>query len=97
MCPTSKFSTFAGKMFVAIAAATACGLLTGSPAGAQIKIGVQAPLTGFAATDGKSSKIAADMAIEEINNAGGELGQKLELIAYTIRQNLTRRSSPPTS
>jgi branched-chain amino acid transport system substrate-binding protein len=52
------------------------------PANAQIKIGFQAPLTGFAATDGKSAKIAAEMAIEEINSGGGVLGQKLELIAY---------------
>ena len=48
----------------------------------QIKIGFQAPLTGFAATDGKSAKIAAEMAIEEINAGGGVLGQKLELISY---------------
>jgi branched-chain amino acid transport system substrate-binding protein len=58
------------------------GLIAGTPANAQIKIGFQAPLTGFAATDGKSAKIAAEMAIEEINSGGGVLGQKLELIAY---------------
>ena len=47
-----------------------------------IKIGFQAPLTGFAATDGKSAEIAAEMAIEDINNAGGVIGEKLRLIAY---------------
>jgi branched-chain amino acid transport system substrate-binding protein len=58
------------------------GLVAGTPANAQIKIGFQAPLTGFAATDGKSAKIGAEMAIEEINAGGGVLGQKLEFIAY---------------
>src|SRR4051794_41108711 len=52
------------------------------PAHADIKIGFQAPLSGFAATDGKSAKIAAEMAIEDINNAGGVLGEKLQLISY---------------
>jgi branched-chain amino acid transport system substrate-binding protein len=52
------------------------------PARAEIKIGFQAPLTGFAATDGKSAEIAAEMAIENINNAGGVIGEKLRLIAY---------------
>jgi branched-chain amino acid transport system substrate-binding protein len=79
--PTCKPKIFA-KALVGAAAMTACALLLGTPASAQIKIGFQAPLTGFAATDGKSAKIAADMAIEEINAAGGELGQKLELISY---------------
>ncbi len=53
-----------------------------SRAHAEINIGFQAPLTGFAATDGKSAKIAAEMAIDDINNAGGVLGQKLQLIVY---------------
>jgi branched-chain amino acid transport system substrate-binding protein len=52
------------------------------PAQAEIKIGFQAPLTGFAASDGKSAKIAAEMAIDAINAAGGVLGQKLQLITY---------------
>src|ERR1700730_3967730 len=61
----------------------ACLLLiaAASSASAQIKLGFQAPLTGPAATDGKSAKIAADMAVEKIN-AAGVLGQKIELITY---------------
>jgi branched-chain amino acid transport system substrate-binding protein len=59
-------------------------LMAGSTlaARADIKIGFQAPLTGFAATDGKSAKIAAEMAVDDINAAGGVLGQKLQLITY---------------
>jgi branched-chain amino acid transport system substrate-binding protein len=52
------------------------------PARAQIKIGFQAPLSGLAASDGKSAKIAAETAVDDINGAGGVLGQKLELVAY---------------
>ncbi|HTV31381.1 MAG TPA: ABC transporter substrate-binding protein [Xanthobacteraceae bacterium] len=78
----TKSAAFAAKPVVSLAGILALALLSGTPARAQIKIGFQAPLTGFAATDGKSAKIAAEMAIEEINAAGGELGQKLELIPY---------------
>jgi branched-chain amino acid transport system substrate-binding protein len=53
-----------------------------SPALAQVKIGFQAPLTGPAATDGASAKIAAEMAVEKINAGGGVLGQKVELVPY---------------
>ncbi|HEX5232917.1 MAG TPA: ABC transporter substrate-binding protein [Bradyrhizobium sp.] len=52
------------------------------PAHAQIKIGFQVPLTGPAATDGKSAQLAGQMAVEDINAAGGVLGQKLELVTY---------------
>src|SRR5262245_34327715 len=65
------------------AAAVAVGLCVGAGQSfADIKIGFQAPLSGFAATDGKSAKIAAEMAIEDMNNAGGVLGEKLQLISY---------------
>jgi len=64
------------------AAAVAFTITSAHPAQADIKVGFQAPLTGFAATDGKSAKIAAEMAIDDINAAGGVLGQKLQLITY---------------
>ncbi len=53
-----------------------------SAASAQIKIGFNAPLTGFAAADGNSARIGAELAIEQINAAGGVNGQKLELVVY---------------
>jgi branched-chain amino acid transport system substrate-binding protein len=64
-----------------IAAAVMLALGT-APAMAQVKFGFQAPLTGFAATDGASAKIAAEMAVEKINAGGGVLGQKVELVTY---------------
>ena len=45
-----------------------------------IKIGFHAPLTGFAASDGKSSLMGAELAVEQINAAGGVLGKKLSLV-----------------
>jgi branched-chain amino acid transport system substrate-binding protein len=58
------------------------GVAAATPAQADIKIGFQVPLTGPAATDGKSAQIAGEMAIEDINAAGGVLGQKLQLVTY---------------
>jgi branched-chain amino acid transport system substrate-binding protein len=55
---------------------------TTTRAHADIKIGFQVPLTGPAATDGKSAQIAGEMAVEDINAAGGVLGQKLRLVTY---------------
>ena len=52
------------------------------PANAEIKIGFQAPLTGFAASDGHAAKVAAELAIDDINAAGGVLGEKLTLVSY---------------
>jgi branched-chain amino acid transport system substrate-binding protein len=60
----------------------ALGAAMTMPARAEIKIGFQVPLTGPAATDGKSAQIAGQMAVEDINAAGGVLGQKLELVTY---------------
>jgi branched-chain amino acid transport system substrate-binding protein len=56
--------------------------VAGPNAHAEIKIGFQAPLTGLAATDGKSARIAAEMAVDDVNAKGGVLGQKLELVTY---------------
>lgn len=47
-----------------------------------IKIGYHAPLTGFAASDGKSATEGAKLAVNQINAAGGVLGKQLELIVY---------------
>ena len=53
-----------------------------TPGQAEVKIGFQAPLTGAAATDGVSARIAAEMANEKINSGGGVLGQRVELVTY---------------
>ena len=67
---------------LATAVISVAGVAIASGAFADIKIGFHAPLTGFAAGDGKSARIAAELAIEQVNAAGGINGEKLELIIY---------------
>ncbi|MXW47211.1 MAG: ABC transporter substrate-binding protein [Gammaproteobacteria bacterium] len=47
-----------------------------------IKIGFNAPLTGFAAADGNSARVGAELAVEQVNSAGGIGGKQLELVFY---------------
>ena len=65
-----------------IAATLAAALLFAGSAWAQIKIGFHAPQSGPAAADGKSSTIGAEIARDWINEKGGVLGQKIELVIY---------------
>jgi branched-chain amino acid transport system substrate-binding protein len=67
---------------LATAVISVAGVAIASGAFADIKIGFHAPLTGFAAGDGKSARIAAELAIEQVNAAGGINGEKLELVIY---------------
>ncbi len=63
-----------------------CFLLTALVGNTQaadtIKIGFHAPLTGFAASDGKSALTGAELAVEQVNAAGGIDGKMLELVVY---------------
>ena len=47
-----------------------------------VKIGFNAPLTGFAAADGKSALTGAELAVEQANAAGGIGGKSIELVVY---------------
>ena len=60
----------------------AIGALLGSTALAQdaMTIGVQVPTTGSEATYGTDMLNAVELAVEEINGAGGLLGQQVELV-----------------
>jgi branched-chain amino acid transport system substrate-binding protein len=61
-------------------------LLAGSALAAQtVKIGVLAPLTGFAAADGQEIQNVLKLAVEQVNQQGGLLGQKVELVIYDDR------------
>ncbi|MEN8245385.1 MAG: ABC transporter substrate-binding protein [Thermodesulfobacteriota bacterium] len=72
------------KRTVIILMAICMALSFGGPlqAADTIKIGFNAPLTGFAAADGKSSSEGAKLAVKQINAAGGVLGKQLELVIY---------------
>ncbi len=65
-----------------MALSVTCCLSTAVMAADTIKFGFHAPLTGFAAADGKSSSEGAKLAVKQINEAGGILGKKVELVIY---------------
>jgi branched-chain amino acid transport system substrate-binding protein len=50
-----------------------------------IPIGFFAPLTGFGAADGASAKHSVDIAVKNVNDAGGIKGRKINLIFYDDR------------
>ena len=47
-----------------------------------IKVGFNVPLTGFAAAAGTSALVGAQLAVEQVNAAGGINGDMLELVIY---------------
>jgi branched-chain amino acid transport system substrate-binding protein len=68
--------------------AAACGSSSPSSSsssgagGSPIKIGFFAPESGFAAADGASAYDSAQLAVKDLNAAGGVNGRKLQLINY---------------
>jgi branched-chain amino acid transport system substrate-binding protein len=63
-----------------LTAALALAAFAVPAAGQNIRIGFHAPLTGFAAADGKSAVNGAELAVEQINAKGGIQGRKIELV-----------------
>jgi branched-chain amino acid transport system substrate-binding protein len=70
-----------------LAATVLAGLLAASTAHAQIKIAVIQELSGTGATAGTNFKNGVELAIQEINAAGGILGQKLEATVDDTQSN----------
>lgn len=69
----------------ALAASLGAAAVLGSPFSAQadsIKIGINVPQTGFAAADGTSALIGAQLAAEQANADGGINGKTVELVVY---------------
>jgi branched-chain amino acid transport system substrate-binding protein len=63
-------------------------LLAGTAAAEEpIRIGASEPMTGTAAVFGEQAKWGAELALSEINAAGGVLGRKLELVVEDNRCN----------
>lgn len=67
---------------IAIAAGLALSALTAPALSEPIRIGFNVPLTGFAAADGNSALVGAQLAVEQVNGAGGIDGDMLELVVY---------------
>ncbi|MCA0240832.1 MAG: ABC transporter substrate-binding protein [Proteobacteria bacterium] len=66
--------------FSAAAALLAAGLATPLPVAAQVTLGVAAPLTGPRANLGRYTRQGVDLAVAEINAAGGVLGKPLQVV-----------------
>jgi len=67
---------------IAVAAGIALAVMAAPALAGSIKIGFNVPLTGFAAADGNSALIGAQLAVEQVNGAGGINGDMLELVVY---------------
>jgi branched-chain amino acid transport system substrate-binding protein len=67
------------KRSLTLGLAVGFGLAFASAASAQIKLGVAGPLTGGSAAFGAQLKNGAEQAVEDINAAGGILGQKITI------------------
>jgi branched-chain amino acid transport system substrate-binding protein len=72
-----KFLVFTGAAL--LAASAVAGTATAADT---IKIGVNVPLTGFAAADGKSALTGMELAVEQANADGGVNGKMVELVIY---------------
>ncbi len=68
------------RLFMGLAAAGMLGQLAASDARADIAIAVAGPMTGQYASFGEQMRRGAEMAVKDINTAGGVLGQKLKLV-----------------
>jgi branched-chain amino acid transport system substrate-binding protein len=78
---------FSSRGFLIVLAAIAVLVTTPVLAQESIKIGFFAPITGPAAADGASAQHAVELAVKEVNAAGGIKGKKVELILYDDRLN----------
>jgi branched-chain amino acid transport system substrate-binding protein len=73
------FLLFSAALFPA-ACVQKTGTVANNNGGSTIKIGVYADLTGQTSAFGQSTKNGAELAVEEINSAGGVGGKKLEIV-----------------
>lgn len=62
---------------------------------ADVKIGFNVPLTGFAAADGKSALEGAKLAVAQANAKGGISGEKIELVVYD--DQASPKEAPPVA
>ena len=67
------------KHWLTLGLAFGLGLAFAPGASAQVKLGVAGPLTGGSAAFGAQLKNGVEQAVEDINAAGGILGQKVQV------------------
>ena len=86
----------AGRRRDAVGLGLALGVA--APATAQeLVIGVIAPLTGSKAEQGMQFKEGAELAVADLNKAGGVLGRQCASSSWTTRGSRRTRSPPPRS
>jgi branched-chain amino acid transport system substrate-binding protein len=68
------------RQWLALGLAFGFGLAIADSASAQIKLGVAGPITGGSAAFGAQLKNGVEQAAEDINAAGGILGQKIQVL-----------------
>ena len=68
------------KQWLTLGLAFGLGLAFAQAASAQIKLGVGGPMTGGSATFGAQLKNGTEQAVQDINAAGGILGQKIQVV-----------------
>jgi branched-chain amino acid transport system substrate-binding protein len=67
------------KQWLTLGLAFGLGLAFADGASAQVKLGVAGPITGGSAAFGAQLKNGVEQAVEDINAAGGILGQKIQI------------------
>ncbi len=67
------------RQWLTLGLAFGFGLAFADPASAQIKLGVAGPITGGSAAFGAQLKNGVEQAVDDINAAGGILGQKIQV------------------
>ncbi len=71
------------KLIQSLLLSVACAVLASASVSADsIKVGFNVPLTGFAAADGNSALVGAELAVEQVNSTGGVNGNMIELVVY---------------
>jgi len=75
----------AGAMGLSMLAGCSSGSTSGGSTGDTVKIGVNYELSGAVATYGEASVQGIEMAIEEVNAAGGINGKQVELVKYDTK------------
>ena len=67
---------------LALLGTAACGGSGGGSGSGDIKIGFFSPQTGPSAPDGQSALAGAQLAVKQVNDAGGVGGRKINLVTY---------------
>lgn len=76
----------AAMLCASVFALAGCG---GSSSGDTIKVGTLGPYSGDTASYGTAAKAGIELAVSEINDAGGINGKKVELVSYDTKGDAT--------